>query len=339
MTGKILDWEHRVGRRVRLRDLHILFAVVQWGSMAKGAAHLGMSQPSVSEAIAGLEDALRVRLLDRSPRGIEPTIYARALLKRAHVVFDELKQGIRDIEFLANPAAGEVRIGCPESLSAGFVPAVIDRLSRRYPKISVHVIAAQAGEQEFRELRERTVDVLLGRLFKPVLADDVALDFLCEDAFFVVAGSRSAWARRRKKIELAELMDEPWILFPESSVSGSYIASAFRANGLELPQQRLSSFSVQLRLQLLATGRFLTVLHRSVLRFNAKRWSLKALSVDLPVPPMPIAIFTLKNRTLSPVVQLFIEHAHEVAKSMRAAAEPARAGPSDRAISSQKLTV
>ena len=64
------DWEHRIGRRVRLRDLHILSAVVRWGSMAKAASHLAMSQSAVSEAIAGLEDALRVRLLDRSPQGI-----------------------------------------------------------------------------------------------------------------------------------------------------------------------------------------------------------------------------------------------------------------------------
>ena len=148
-----------------------------------------MSQPAVSEAITRLEDALNVRLLDRTSRGIEPTIYARALLKRGHVAFDELKQGIRDIEFLADPTAGEIQIGCPESLAAGFVPAVIDRLSRRYPKISVHVVVAQPGEQEFHELRERSVDLLLGRLFKPLSDDDVSAEILCQDAFFVVAGT------------------------------------------------------------------------------------------------------------------------------------------------------
>src|SRR4029453_245542 len=96
------DWESRIGRRLRLRDLHILSAVVQWGSMAKAATHLAMSQPAVSEAIARLENALRVRPLDTRAKGIEPTIYAEALLKRGHVVFDELRQGIRDIEFLAD---------------------------------------------------------------------------------------------------------------------------------------------------------------------------------------------------------------------------------------------
>src|SRR6185503_20781519 len=95
-----LDWESRIGQRVKLRDLHVLSAVVRLGSMVKAATHLAMSQSSVSEAIANLEDALRVRLLDRSSKGIEPTIYAKALLKREHAVFDELKQGIKDIAFL-----------------------------------------------------------------------------------------------------------------------------------------------------------------------------------------------------------------------------------------------
>lgn len=329
MANPILSWDDRVGRRLKLRDLHILLTVVRWGSMAKGAAHLGMSQPAVSEAIAGLEDAFRVRLLDRSPRGVQPTIYAHALLKRSEVVFDELRQGIRDIEFLADPATGEIQIGCPESLAAGFVPAVIDRLSRQYPKISVRLVAAQTGEQEFRELRERSVDLLLGRLFRPVSGDDVASELLCHDAFFVVAGARSRWARRRK-IALAELIEEPWILFPPDSVSGSYIAEGFRANGLELPQQSVTSFSMQVRLHLLATGRFLTILHASVLQFNAHPWSLKALPIDLRIPPVPIAIFTLKNRTLNPIVRLFVEHARDVAKSMPALADPIRSPPNCR---------
>jgi len=275
-----------------------------------------MSQPAVSEAIASLEDALQVRLLDRSPRGIEPTVYADALLKRGHVVFDELKQGIRDIEFLANPAVGEVRVGCPETMVAGFVPAVIDRLSRQYPQITVHVAAAQTGEQEFRELRERSVDLMLGRLMRPLVDEEVAMEVLCEDEFFVVADANSPWTRRRK-ITLADLSDERWIMFPASSVTGSYIAEGFRANGVAIPARCVTTFSLQARMHLLATGRFLTVLQGSVLQFNAKRWSIKALPIDLHLPPAPMAIFTLKNRTLSAVVRLFIEQVQEVAKSMK----------------------
>jgi len=312
---KIRNWEDHLGPRLKLRDLHLLSTVVHWGSMAKGASHLGMSQPAVSEAIANLEGMLGVRLLDRSPRGVEPTLYARALLKRAAVIFDELKQGIRDVEFLSNPTAGEVRIGAPESLMAGFVPAVVDQVSKKYPSVFVSVIAAQPGEQEFRELRERTVDLLLGRLFKPLSEDDVAMDVLCEDAFRIVAGAGSRWAGRRK-ICLTELMNERWISFPSDSLVSSYLEQGFLAHGLEMPKPSVTSFSTHVRFHLLATGRFLTMLHESALWFATQQRSLKVLPVDLLIPPMPIVIFRLKNRTVSPVVQLFVDQAHAVAKSL-----------------------
>ena len=102
-----MEWESRLGRRLRVRDLYILTTVVRHGSMAKAARELAMSQPAVSGAIANLEHILGVTLLDRSPRGVEPTI-TDALLRRSNVIFDELKQSVRDVEFLADPTAGQL---------------------------------------------------------------------------------------------------------------------------------------------------------------------------------------------------------------------------------------
>ena len=97
--------EDRIGRRLKLRDVNVLLAVVQCGSMARAAERLAVSQPPVvSKAIADLEHTLGVRLLDRSRQGVEPTSYGQALLKRGLAAFDELRQGVKDIEFLADPA-------------------------------------------------------------------------------------------------------------------------------------------------------------------------------------------------------------------------------------------
>ena len=125
MAKRKIDWESHIGRRLRLRDLHVFSAVVRCGSMAKAAAQLGVAQPTVSEMIADLEHTFGVRLLDRSARGVEPTVYGDALLKRSVAAFDELKQSSRDIEFLADPTVGELRIGCVETLSATLVPRVL----------------------------------------------------------------------------------------------------------------------------------------------------------------------------------------------------------------------
>ena len=123
-----MHWSDRIGRRIKLRDLHVLHAVVQSGSMTKAARKLAISVPVVSKAIAELEHTVGVPLLDRSPQGVEPTAYGRALVRRGLAAFDELRQGMKDIEFLSDPTTGEVRIASTAPLAASFVSAVIDRL-------------------------------------------------------------------------------------------------------------------------------------------------------------------------------------------------------------------
>src|SRR6476469_5198405 len=131
----LMQWSDRIGRRLKLRDLHILLAVAKSGSMGRAAADLAISQPSISKAIADVEHAVGLRLLDRGPHGIEPTIYGRALLNCGTAVFDELRQGVKALEFLTDPTAGELRLGCTETMAAGFVSAVSDLVTRQNPRV------------------------------------------------------------------------------------------------------------------------------------------------------------------------------------------------------------
>ena len=314
MDKALQKWESRIGRRLKLRDLHILSIVVQWGSMAKAASQLAMSQPAVSESIASLEATLGVRLLDRNARGVEPTFYAHALLKRGDVVFDELMQGVRDIEFLANPKVGEIRVASGDTGAAGLLAPVIDRLSRRYPDIVVRVVQASAEPLEYPELRERKVDVALARISKSFVHGDLDVEILFDDPPRVVVGALSPWARRRK-VSLSDLANEKWTLTSDQVIR-DLVTEAFKSRGLEAPQEKVTASSMLLRSRLLATGRYLTVLPESVLRYNAKQWSLKALPIDLGMKPMSVTIITLKNRTVSPAVQLFVEQVRAVAKTM-----------------------
>src|SRR5438477_3998545 len=163
--GSAMDWdERRVSHRMKLRDLHVLLTVARCGSMGKAAAQLCVSQPAISKAIADMEHALGVRLLDRKPQGVEPTKYGRVLLDRGLAAFDELRQAMKHIDFLADPTASEVRIGCSVVLSEGFVAAVVDRLSRRYPRIVFHLLVGESGAT-YRALEERRVDLAVARIF------------------------------------------------------------------------------------------------------------------------------------------------------------------------------
>src|SRR5262245_1558978 len=310
-----MRWEDRIGRRLKLQDMHILLATVQWGSMGKAAEHLAISQPVVSRSIASLERTLGVRLLDRSRDGIEPTIYGRAVLTHGLAAFNELRQSVKAIEYLADPSAGELRIGSTEPMAAGMLGAVIDHLSRKYPRLAFHVVTGFPPEIQDRDLRERGIDLMIGRLPSTTPAEDTDVEVLYYDRSFVVAGPRNRWTRRRK-VDLAELVNEPWTHPPLDSFPGSRAAETFRLHGLEVPRAIVTARSLQLQNTLLQTGRFLSILPLSMMHFGAKRLRLKAVPVELRTPPWPVGIVTLKNRTLGPAAQLFINCAREVAKPL-----------------------
>ena len=304
----------RIGRRMKLHDLHVLMAVVQAGSMNKAATLLNTGQSAISRSIAELERTVGVRLVDRNPQGVEPTQYGRALLDGGAAAFDDLRRAVKTIEFLADPTAGEVRIGSSALLAASFVSALVDRLSQRYPGIVFHLVTGHV-EALHRELTGRNVDLLIVRRFGPIADERLDFEFLFDDSFVVAAGAQNPWVRRRK-IALADLVNESWVLPPPGSVIASVVIEAFRAKGLDYPRTTVVTESSEVRTSLLATGRYVAIFPASALRFPTRRSEIKVLPVKLPMARLPNGIVTLKNRALGPVVQLFIDCAREIARPL-----------------------
>jgi DNA-binding transcriptional LysR family regulator len=306
----------RARRRITLRDLHILLVVALRGSMAKAAAELAISQPAVSRAIADMEHALGLRLLDRRRNGIEPTPYGRALVKRGMTIFDELTQGLQELEFLADPTIGNLRIGSSEGVAAGLLPAVIDRFAQRHPGIRLNVAQTVLGTTHYRELRERSIDLLLGWIPAPFAEEDLVVEPMLSDPRVVVVGRRSKWARS-SKLSLADLADEAWILPPPDTFPGSATADLFRESGLSMPRTPLTTLSIHLCCRLAASGHFVTLLPSSIVQLSGRDLSLKMLPIKLPrTSAVSVAVVTLKNRTLSPAAEIFIECVREVSASM-----------------------
>ena len=282
--------------------------------MNKAAERLATSQPAVSRAIADLERALGVRLLERIPGGIQPTQYGQAILKRGLAVFDELRQGVRDIEFLSDPASGELRLGCSEYVAGGPVLAVVDRLTRQHPRMVFDIVTAPVLSL-YRDLTERKIELVVTRLVDFADRRNMAIETLFEDDIVVVAAAQNPWTRRRR-LDLADLAGEPWTLPPRDTGLRTFAESAFRARGLEPPQATIITYSMHMCHKLLETGRFLTMLPRYTLMLPGKHPSLKALPVELANSQAPMAIITLNKRTLSPLADVFIKTVRAVTKPL-----------------------
>jgi DNA-binding transcriptional LysR family regulator len=308
-----MPWNERIKRRLKLRDLDVLATLIDAGSMGKAASRLNVSQPAVSKAIAELEAALGVRLVDRGRRGITPTPYGRALQKRSVAIFNDLRQSVQDIEFLSDPTTGEIRIGSTDPVSVAIVSPCIDRLSRKHPRMSFHVVAGDTAGL-YREVMDRNVELAICRMIGP-LPDDLAAEVLFHDALAILTSARNPLTRRRR-LTLADLVNEPWVQLPGDSLFGSMVMEVFRAHGHEPPRPTVVTHSEYLKNDFLAKGRFLTVLPSFMLKVPGWHPALKALPIALPNTRAPIGLITLKGRMLTPLAQLFIENVRAVAKPM-----------------------
>jgi DNA-binding transcriptional LysR family regulator len=222
---------------------------------------------------------------------------------------------VKEIEFLADPTVGEVRVGCHEALAAGLVSAAINRLSSKYPKLVFQTELGDVLSLQTHFLRERKCEFAITRMLAAAPEPDMDAEVLFHERLAVVAGPRSKW-RRRAKIALAELVNEPWILTRSEIEPGAPVFEAFRAVGLEVPRARVLSFSLNLRQNVLAAGRFLTIVPGSMIRYGPDHRLFNVLPVKLSPASLPVAIFTLKKRTLSPAAQLFIASVRELAKPL-----------------------
>lgn len=304
----------RIGRQLKLKDLHTFRTVVQHGSMAKAAAELALTPPAITKVIGDMEHLFGVRLLERTPKGVAPTAYGEALLKGAVNLFDDLQQTVERIESLADPAVGEVRIGAIDPQHGSLLPVVIDRLSRQYPKMIFHVTHGNSPDELRGTLRTRAIDVFITRLTM-VPEEDIEKEMLFDDPLVVVTGRDNPRFRGRT-VKLAQMMNEAWCMPHETHPIGAIIRQAFRAQGLALPNVCVTCPSMQLQSALAETGRFLTVVPASYMRFRSDKDTLRIVPVDLQLSVPPIALATLKHRMVSPATKLFIECVRAVAKEV-----------------------
>lgn len=304
-----IDRTAQIIRRMHLRDLRVFLAVAQTGSMAKASESLRITQPSVSKTIKNLETDLGVQLFERSARGVVPSVFGNALVTSGLAVFDELRQGMRSLEFLADPTRGELRVGCVAGIpQMEFFPAGIERFRLDTPHALLHVDELPSRSALLVAIRERKYDLGLFRVPAALRAEaDLNMEVLFDDRIVIVAGSHHRLARRRK-VEVAELEKESWIMASADPQYYQPLIEAFGVRGLPMPKPSLVTLSVSLRTHLLATGHFVAPFSEASMPLvSAQHQPIKKLRVDVAFPIWPVTMVTLKGRTLVPLAERFME--------------------------------
>ena len=229
-------------------------------------------------------------------------------------MFDEMRKGLQQIEFIKQPDAGDLRIGSSIVVDAGLLPAILDRFAQDFPRAVLHVMHEDIATQQYDNLRNRNVELVLGRLPAAMTEPDLVAEPLFDEPLVVVAGVESPWARRRN-LTLADLVEAPWVLAQPGSLARSLQDGVFRNSGLEPRSASVLTVSLHLYMRVIETGRWVGLVPASVMRFGGQHMRLKALPVKIVSPPAPVGFVTVKDRSLTPLAERFIDCTRKVAGS------------------------
>jgi DNA-binding transcriptional LysR family regulator len=131
--------------KINLADLQAFVAVAELGSFRAAADGVHLSQPALSRRIEKLEDALGVRLFDRTTRRVSLTAVGRDFSRKTRTLLDDLESSLLAIRDVAATQAGEVTVACVPSAVYYYLPEVIRRYHEKYPRIRVRIIDEAAS--------------------------------------------------------------------------------------------------------------------------------------------------------------------------------------------------
>ena len=298
-------------KRASVRQLQMIIAVAECGTMVGAAERVNLTQPAVTKAVRELEDDLGVRLFKRSNRGVTPTIYGDVLVRRARMVMSQLAQGAEEIEGLSTGTGGRVVIGTLLAGAAWLVPHSVAQLRERRGGVHVSIVEG-TNERLIPMLLHGELDFIIGRLSEVEYNDGLVQEALYDENIILVA--RQGHPLHDGKVKTTrELVDFEWILPPLDTTLRHQIHQAFIADGLDPPNVVVDSVSLQTNRVLLQNTDLICVLPEAVVADDIANGVLVNIPTRHKRGTGPVGISMRREDDLSPTAEAFLTILREVA--------------------------
>jgi DNA-binding transcriptional LysR family regulator len=300
--------------RLKTRQLLLLIALDDFRNIHRAADQLNMTQPAASKQLKDLEDMLDVRLFERLPRGMEPTLYGETMIRHARMALTSLSLAHEDIVALKAGLSGQVEVGVIMAPAMALLPRAIARTKEQAPLLRIGV-QLEPSNVLIDKLQRGVLDFMIGRILEKEDSAGLVYEELSEEpACAVVRPGHPLLARR--DLALADIAALPWILPPPGSVLRHRFDMMFRKAGLTPPVNVVDSTALLLVTALLQQTDSLHVMPREVADYYASLNVLKVLPIELPCKMDAFGIIRQQGHLLSPGAQLLLASVRGAAREL-----------------------
>ncbi|NIA57316.1 LysR family transcriptional regulator [Massilia sp. TW-1] len=300
--------------RLKTRQLLLLIALDDYRNIHRAADELHMTQPAASKQIKDLEEMLDVKLFERLPRGMEPTIYGETMIRHARMALTSLALAHDDIVTLKAGLTGQVEVGVIMTPAMALLPRAIARVKESAPLLRIGV-QLETSNLLLDKLQHGMLDFMIGRIFDTGDTSGLIYEELTEEPACAVVRPGHPLLER-KDLELADIAPLPWIVPPHGSVLRYRFDMMFRRAGLEPPANVVDTTALLMITALLQQTDSLHVMPIEVAQYYASLNVMRILPIELPCKMDAFGIIRHQDHLLSPGADLLLRAVRAAAKEM-----------------------
>ena len=304
----------RLENRLKLRHYALLLAIDKHRSITRVAAVLGLAQPTVTRALADVEDIFMAPLFVRTRRGLEPTAAGEVVLARARLAVADSQALSQELRMVQEGRQGRLRIGIIPYASSQVLQATWQHLLGLRPQLAL-MAHEDTTQNLLKAVRERQLDCALCRFSHDSAQDDLVQVLLYrQQAHLVVAEPSAAWLARQPVLDIARLAEMDWIFPPLETPIRGMIDAIFSAAGRQVPRPVLEAYSVRaIASALRQLPRGVTVLPGDIARSVAAEGGAQVLPDPLPWSLPPVGLAWLRESPKAEIAQQLAQAVGEVA--------------------------
>jgi DNA-binding transcriptional LysR family regulator len=291
--------------RLKTRQLLLLIALDDFRNIHRAADELHMTQPAASKQIKDLEEMLDVRLFERLPRGMEPTIYGETMIRHARMALTSLALAHDDIVALKAGLAGQVEVGVIMSPAMALLPRAIARIKEHAPLLRIGV-QVEASNVLLDKLQRGTLDFMIGRILEKEDSTGLVYEELTEEPACAVVRPGHPLLER-KGLTLEDIAERPWILPPPGGILRHRFDMMFRRAGLRPPVNVVDTTALLLITTLLQQTDSLHVMPQEVAQYYASLNVMRILPIELPCKMDAFGIIRQQDHLLAPGAELLLK--------------------------------
>lgn len=292
-------------RRLNVRQLALIAQLDESRSVIRAAQTAGMSQPAASTLLKVFEDAFEVPLFERHARGITPTPFGEIVARHARAILAEIEQVQEEIDTLKTGLSGQTTLGALLTPGTHLVPAAIRLLKQQHPGLLISV-EIDSSRPLIEKLQAGRLDLVIARFLD--FCDPGTLQFepLGKESHAVIAAATHPLASA-EKLQLKELLGQPWVLPPPGSVLREQLTALFQRLGLVMPRNLLQTPSLFATLGLLRHCNAVTPVPKAAVQPLIESGFLRVLIDDIGAEMGPFGLVTRRTHTLSPGAQVLAD--------------------------------